>query len=94
MNIVDAQGNMLMTTRINFSDLMTSVMTLRENNTANNSDIATQKAVDTKQDVKIDKLDTNIHRIEGEVAELTRNLDLLKLRVTRLPSLDELKESL
>ena len=50
--------------------------------------------MDGKQDVKIDKFDTNIHRLESEVAEFTRNFELLKLRVDRLPSLTELKENL
>ena len=50
--------------------------------------------MDGKQDSSIDKLDINITRIENEVAELVRNLDLAKIRASRLPELTDLKESL
>ena len=73
---------------------MTMVVNLRTGNTTNNTDIATQEAVDDRQDNTIDKLDTNITSLEVQVAELVRSLNLVKLRVAQLPDLVDLKASL
>lgn len=64
MNVVDDQGNTLLGTQMAFADLMTMVANLRTVNTTNNADLAGQKAVDSKQDDKVDKLDTNITLLE------------------------------
>ena len=60
----------------------------------NSDNLAAQRAVDGKQDSTIDKLDTKLHDLEDEVAKLVQNLNLVKLRVSQLPELTDLKNSL
>ena len=92
--IVETQGNSLMGTQMTFAMLMDEVSNLRNLNTGNSSDLATENATDEAQDKKLHKLDDKIEKYEGQVNKLSRDADLLKLRVGNLPSLEALNERL
>lgn len=52
--------------------------------------IASQKAIDEKQDHKLDKIDSNVTRLESDVIDLENAIALLNKQVTELPSIDTL----
>ena len=57
----------------------------------NSDDLAAQKAVDGKQDYKINKLDSEITRLEHQVSALLNNLKFVKLRLADIPDPNALK---
>ena len=90
MSSVSMQGDTLMSAQMSFTQLMTDVQDLKTANRANNMTIASQKAIDEKQDHKLDKIDSNVTRLESDVTDLENAIALLNKQVTELPSIDEL----
>ena len=67
-----------------FDTFMTNINTLKDQNTMNSNDLATQKAIDASQAAKLEQLIDDITALEQKVSDLICAKELLSIRVSEL----------